>query len=131
MPRNRRHYRIKLGDAISAHEIAILYGGRSGIQDQNLIESAICRPYNGYYRPIYKKAAALVHSVACNHGFTDGNKRTAFILCNLFLEKSGYRLRETENDNGDLESLILGLATRAIGFEEAVEWFKQYVDEVP
>jgi prophage maintenance system killer protein len=38
------------------------------------------RPYNGYYRPIEKKAAALVESMGGNHGFIDGNKRTAVIL---------------------------------------------------
>ncbi|MSO89334.1 MAG: hypothetical protein EXQ89_05135 [Rhodospirillaceae bacterium] len=45
-----------------------------------LIESAIARPYSGYYRSIVKKAAALLESMASNHGFADGNKRTTLIL---------------------------------------------------
>lgn len=77
---------------MEAHEIALETGGRRGILDEGLIKSAIGRPYTGYYRPIRKKAAALVQSMCGNHGFVDGNKRTCFLLLNLLLEQSGYRL---------------------------------------
>ena len=33
------------------------------IRDLDSIQSAIGRPYTGYYRPIARKAAALVHSL--------------------------------------------------------------------
>jgi death-on-curing protein len=53
-----------------AHDYALSrYGGLPGIRDLGLIESALARPYSGYYRPIEKKAAALVHSLTLNHGF--------------------------------------------------------------
>ena len=55
----------------------------------SLIESAITRPYTGYYRPIAQKAAALLQSLATNHGFVDGNKRTAVFAMNLLLGESG------------------------------------------
>src|SRR5438445_194495 len=45
-----------------------------------MIESAIGRPYTGYYPRLHQKAAALVESLVRNHGFIDGNKRTAFII---------------------------------------------------
>lgn len=81
MPRSRRHYRVTLGDAIAAHERAIArFGGLPNIHDIGLIESAVDRPYNGYHRAIHQKAAALLHAVAANHGFVDGNKRTALTL---------------------------------------------------
>ena len=112
MPRNRRHYRIALGDAIGAHERTINeFGGRPGIQDIGRVEAAIGRPYNGYYRAIYRKAAALIQSVAINHGFIDGNKRTALILFYLLIEKSGYIIQHTSTleDEDDIEHLILAL----------------------
>jgi len=34
-----------------------------GVRDWGLLESAIGRPYTGYYRRIHKKAAALVESL--------------------------------------------------------------------
>ena len=79
MPKDR-HYRILLADSFDAHETVINGGECSkGIISSHLIESAIGRPYSGYYRPIYKKVAALTHSMCLNHGFVDGNKRTALI----------------------------------------------------
>ncbi len=131
MPRNkRRHYRITLGDAIGAHERAInSFGGRPGIHDLGLIESAIARPYSGYYRPVYKKAAALLYSVAANHGFVDGNKRTAFYLFYLFLEKSGYVVENDSHlDDGEhIEHLVLDVTTHFLSFEELVSWLTRRV----
>lgn len=109
MPNGNRHYRVTLGDVFEAHDSAIkLGGGRAGVQSLDLIESAIARPYAGYYRPIYKKAAALIQSIATNHGFTDANKRTAFIIFYLFIEKSGYAFRKTSTrqDEDDIEHLM-------------------------
>ena len=133
LPTSRRHYRITLGDAIGAHERAIAkFGGRPGIQDLGLVEAAIGRPYTGYYRPIYRKAAALVHSVATNHGFVDGNKRTALILLELFLERSGFEVRETSTspDSDDIEHLILDMTTRFLTFEEVTYWLKMRIRPV-
>lgn len=78
---------------ILAHDFALAYGGLQGIRDPGAIEAAVARPYCGYYRSIAKKAAALVQSLASNHGFIDGNKRTALLMMNLLLLRSGYQLR--------------------------------------
>ncbi|WP_373636899.1 Fic family protein [Yoonia sp. BS5-3] len=51
----------------------------------HLIESGLSRPYSGYHRFIYSKAAALLHSMINNHGFTDGNKRTAWLLVEILI----------------------------------------------
>ncbi len=124
MPSGRRHYRITLGDALSAHEEALSYGGLPGISSLALIESAIARPYSGYYRHIAKKGAALLQSVASNHGFIDGNKRTALILVNLLVRKSGYTL--TNGDpNKALEKAILAVVKRELDFEALVRWFER------
>ena len=66
--------------------------------------SAIGRPYTGYYRRIEKKAAALFQSVAGGHGFNDGNKRTAVLLVDLLLERSGYRLQAATTDENLTEA---------------------------
>jgi death-on-curing protein len=69
-----------------------LFGGRDGVLNLSLVESAIARPYSGYHPRIWQKAAALVESMAGNHGFVDGNKRTTLILLYTLLSKSGYEL---------------------------------------
>lgn len=87
------HYRLTLADAITAHDEAMRYGGRDGVSSLHLIESALARPYSGYHRPIAQKAAAVLHSMVGNHGFVDGNKRTAWLLVEILISRSGYSLR--------------------------------------
>lgn len=130
MPSGRRHYRITLADALSAHERALQTGGRQGI-NIDLVESAIGRPYVGYYRPIAGKAAALLHSVATNHGFTDGNKRTAVILTYLLVERSGYSIIAIEGEdlNDSMEAMILAVVNRELAFEAITGWFRARIEK--
>ena len=124
----RHHYRLTIDDALDAHEQALLLGGRPGVINLGSIESAIARPYSGYYRTISRKAAALVESVVGNHGFTDGNKRTTLILVNLLLERSGYRLTPSDTDKSiqkEVEDMILDVAKRQRSFDDLVEWFRK------
>lgn len=98
-----------------------------------LVDSAISRPYTGYYRPIACKAAALVQSVATNHGFTDGNKRTALILLHTLLFKSDYKLVPLEIDQSmddAAETMVMAIVTGEFDFETLVEWFKNRITSV-
>ena len=86
----------------------------------------MARPYNGYYRAIEKKAAALVQSIAGNHGFVDGNKRTAVILTHLLLSKSGYRLDPIRGDDTidvAMENMVVDAVCHKLSFDEIVRWF--------
>jgi death-on-curing protein len=91
-----------------------------------MVLSAISRPYNGYYHPIAQKAAALVQSMASNHGFIDGNKRTTIILTHLLIERSGYRVvpLRGEDQQQIMEDLVVAVVCREITFDQLVEWFK-------
>ena len=82
----------------------------------------------GYYRRIERKAAALIESLSRNHGFADGNKRTAFLIVDLFIYRSGYRLRAIRGSaDRDLENLILRIVQEHTPFEDIVGWFKQRI----
>ena len=98
--------------------------------DENRIQSAIARPYCGYYRSLHEKAAALVHGVVSNHGFIDGNKRTALYLVDLLLERSGFIL--TAPDEA-LVDLIGDIAEGELSVEDLTDWFKENIafDETP
>jgi death-on-curing protein len=126
LPRNKRHYRVKLQEVLAAHDFALTFGGLRGIRDLGAIEAAVARPYCGYYRSIAKKVAALVQSLASNHGFIDGNKRTALLMMNLLLLRSGYFLRgESEQQiNTDVEAMILALVEHHMSFDDVVAWLK-------
>src|SRR5271166_4753023 len=68
------------------------YGGSHGVRDPGLLESSLYRPQTGYYAGLIEEAAALWESLAQNHAFIDGNKRTAFAATYTFLAINGARL---------------------------------------
>jgi death-on-curing protein len=117
-----------LADALSAHDRALLTGGRPGIHDLDALLSAIGRPYTGYYRSIGSKAAALVQSIATNHAFYDGNKRTSIILLYLLLDRSGYRLDpidKAEDIESALEDFVVERVVQDRASADAIaEWLR-------
>lgn len=102
------------------------FGGLAGVRDRGLIEAAIARPYCGYYRSIAEKSAALLHSLALNHGFVDGNKRTAIYMVALLIYRSGYRMRfaSQRRANMEMEEIVLAVVLHDIDFDTLVFWFR-------
>jgi death-on-curing protein len=115
-----------LADALSAHDEALEFGGLAGVIDLSLVQSALGRPYSGYHRSIQQKAAVLLESMARNHGFADGNKRTTLLLLHMLIVRSGYRLAPLagENINQAIEELILDVVNRRIILGDAIDWFR-------
>lgn len=74
------------------------YGGSHGIRDQGLLEAALYRPQTGYYADLIEETAALWESLAQNHPFIDGNKRTAFAATYTFIAINGAHLRPDAHD---------------------------------
>jgi len=85
---------IELETVLVIHDLQIQeHGGASGIRDLGLIESAINKPKNlmAYTSPdIPELAAAYAFGLTKNHGFLDGNKRTAYVVSRLFLRLHGW-----------------------------------------
>lgn len=117
-----RAYRVTLADALTAHDEALTYGGRDGITSLDLIESALGRPYSGYHRTISKKAAALLQSMVKNHGFVDGDKRTAWILVELLIVRSGYALGVAEAER--IDDFVVAVASGEVEMAAIEEWFR-------
>ncbi len=72
------------------------HGGGQGTRDAGLLASALARPENlaAYGKPdAADLAAAYAFGIARNHAFTDGNKRTAWVVARLFLTLNGVSLR--------------------------------------
>lgn len=103
------------------------HGGLDGVRDIGAVESALARPQN---LNTYGKAdaaalaAAYAYGLARNHGFADGNKRTAWIAARLFLADNGYRLRF---DPAEAVKTMEGVAAGEIDEGQLAEWFRQRV----
>jgi death-on-curing protein len=121
------HYRVTLADVLAAHEEALTYGGRGGVVSLDGIQSAIGRPYSGYHRAIHRKAAALLHSLVQNHGFVDGNKRSALIVTLLMVERSGYHLRLKEGER--IDDTVVSVAEGKTDFETLANWLKARLEK--
>lgn len=78
--------------AIQEHDNIIeLSGGARGILKEELLESALTFiQHDGYYPKIEDKLTHLVYSIAMNHCFIDGNKRSSIALGAYFLEVNNY-----------------------------------------
>ncbi|MER7737486.1 type II toxin-antitoxin system death-on-curing family toxin [Streptomyces sp. NPDC096538] len=86
---------------------------RIAVRDAGLLESAVHRPSASMfgqeaYADLFDKAAALLQSLAVNHPFVDGNKRTAWVSCVVFLALNGAQLRP---DIDAAEHLVIAVAT--------------------
>ncbi|MEU1081055.1 type II toxin-antitoxin system death-on-curing family toxin [Streptomyces sp. NPDC005908] len=86
---------------------------RIAVRDAGLLESAVHRPSASMfgqeaYADLFDKAAALLQSLVVNRPFVDGNKRTAWVSCVVFLALNGVQLRP---DIDAAEHLVIAVAT--------------------
>jgi death-on-curing protein len=108
------------------------FGGSHGIRDLGLIESAVKRPATTFdgkdlYPDVFTKAAALMHSPLKNHAFLDGNKRTAYSSCGIFLKFNGYVLK-----NMHTESLqfAMNIENNSLEIEAIADWLEKHSKKV-
>jgi len=110
------------------HEVQLAeHGGSAGVRDPGLLASALARPLNLASYDSMADAAALAAAygfgIARNHPFIDGNKRTAFVCCELFLALNGYALSA---EDSACVSTMLALAAGDIGEAEFAAWLRTH-----
>jgi death-on-curing protein len=101
------------------------YGGSPSVRDKGLLEAALYRPQTGYYADLIEEAAALWESLAQNHPFIDGNKRTAFAVTYTFLAINGARVTAHADET---YAFIIGLyETGTFDFAHLNQWMRENV----
>ena len=96
------------------------------VRDAGLLASALERPHSTLfgeevYREIETKAAALGHAIAKYHPMLDGNKRSAWIAINVFLELNGFNIDATVDD---AFVLMLDIAHDQLDINGIAEWIR-------
>jgi death-on-curing protein len=104
------------------------FGGRPGLRDQGLLESAVAMPAASFrgrflHRDIPAMAAACLFHLCRNHPFVDGNKRTALAAAGVFLDLNGLRLAATD---AALEKVTLRVADGSLDKEPLTEFFRKH-----
>lgn len=100
--------------------------------DAGLLASAVGRPEQTVggedaYPDLFTKTAALYHSLCGNHGFVDGNKRTATVAAIHMLNWNGYDLVA---DQCDLVDLAVRTASHELDLEKIAGFFSEHAVEI-
>ena len=121
---------LTVEQVVEIHDAAIdRFGGTSSILDKHALESALGRFRSGYYSDLFEEAAALLESLAANHPFLDGSKRTAFFAADAFLGVNGYFI----DCNADEANRFIRdmLENRQDRFERVLNWLTAHVEPTP
>ena len=105
------------------------HGGGDGVRDSGLLDSALNKPKNLYHYKNPKPdlaalAASYAYGIARNHPFIDGNKRTAFVVCRLFLKLNGVNLTASQEEK---YNIFLRLAAGGLSEQELTNWISHYL----
>ncbi len=100
------------------------HGGSDGVRDKGAVLSALARPVN---RAPYEDAdaaslaAAYAFGLAKDHGFVDGNNRTAWVVARLFLRLNCRVLRY---DATEAVHILESVASGTITEDDLAAWLR-------
>lgn len=112
---------LTLDEVLALHaDLIERYGGRPGIRDIGLLQSALAVPAATFegrllHGSLSEMAAAYLFHLVRNHPFVDGNKRVGLMALLVFL---GLNSRSLDADREELESLVRDVAAGQTGKAE-------------
>lgn len=117
--------------AIAADQVE-RYGGAFGVRDFGLLESAVSAPLATFggeylYRDLCEFASAYLFSLAKNHPFVDGNKRTATAAALVFLRWNGFAVAP----GPELTRTVLGVVENRIDKTELAAFLRSRLIPLP
>jgi death-on-curing protein len=113
-------------------QLVKIYGGSSGIRDENLLDSALEQPkatYQGEYLhdSLIKMAAAYGYHLCNNHPFIDGNKRIAFVAMDTFLQKNGLEITASEKE---AYKMMIQVSSGQLSKKELTIWLENNTNSI-
>ena len=123
---------LALDEVVEIHRDQLeRYGGRPGIRDIELLQSAVAMPAAGYYADyfhsdIYEMAAAYLFHIIRNHPFVDGNKRTGAVAAIVFLMMNGIELHAAEDC---FEDMVRSVAEGKMDKAKAASFLKKHANK--
>lgn len=118
-------------DIVVQHrDIIARSGGEQGILNPSLLHAAVARARGGPFSEkggVLERCALLLRGIAQDHPFVDGNKRTAFVVIGIMLDRNGFELTE---DPREISRFILHVATGDYALEEMILWLHRNARKV-
>lgn len=119
---------VPLDAVLAIHDEQISeHGGIRGVRDLAVIDSALAKPRNlfAYGKPDAAALAAAYAFGLCNsHGFLDGNKRTAYVVAETFLDLNR---RTMEASDEEVVNTMLAVASGVMPEPRLAEWFRSFI----
>lgn len=116
---------IPISAVLTIHaEVVREFGGKSGIRERGLLESALARPKQLHHyekADLFRLAAAYSFGVIKNHPFIDGNKRTGFLVAYAFLKINKVEVTATEEET---VIVMVGVADGSVDEKTLTTWFQ-------
>lgn len=107
--------------------------GRPGVRDAGAIQAAVNRPktYLSYHDDcdIHIVCAVILESIARNHAFVDGNKRTGLMSALLTYELNDIRLDKKADKDGEFENLVIDVVKDKPDISEIAKRLKKLTDQ--
>lgn len=116
---------LTIDQIVAFHQMALdAFGGLDGIRSHDQLAAAVLQPQQSAfgedaYPTVAEKAAAYGFFIAEAQAFIDGNKRTAALAMESFLNLNGYDLIEEDDD---IATMFEDLGARTIGQGEFFGW---------
>jgi len=120
---------LTLDEVLEFHDAQIgRYGGSAGVRDLGLLQSALAMPQASFggvfaHGDLFEMAAAYLFHLAKNHPFVDGNKRTAALAADVFLDLNGLVLRAPP---GVYEEFVVRVAEGRADKAAAAAFFRRH-----
>jgi death-on-curing protein len=104
-------------------------GGSLGIRDKGLVESALNRAFATYdgkdlYSSDTDKISVIAHSLICNHGFVDGNRRIGISVMLILLKMNNIKVKYTQKE---LVELGLKTAEGILKDRDILNWINNHI----
>ena len=122
---------LTVEEVIKIHDILIKkYGGKEGIRDYGLLESAILQPQvkfskNYMHEDLFSMAAAYMYHLIKNHPFFDGNKRIG-VFCSIIFMEVNFIVIDIKQDL--LYRLALNVAQSKISKGQIADFLRKKYD---
>ena len=119
---------LGLDEVLEIHRDQIeRYGGRKGLRDLGLLQSAIGMAWAGaggryFHADPFEMAAAYLFHIVRDHPFVDGNKRVGAAAAELFIMLNDSVLDATDSE---MEETTLAVARGEMDVEPLTIWFRQ------
>ncbi len=127
----RLHY-LTLADTLALHRVIMVRTGSAPapLRDEGLLESALNRARTAAYyvdADLVRQAALLAVGISQAQAFVEGNKRTAFVVADLFLRLNGFMYGGDPVEFGRrLEAVAEAIADRATAADDVERWLREH-----